>query len=144
MSFMASPIIGYCTLCSIVCSAHVKWGSYQMRKIAGMPGTFSPSPWFSDPDIHPGTCVTHVPRCMPGSLTSGFHWSRCRGKHSWHSRRKQFCVSGKRPMKRRISMSVVLCVGRNPQETDGFPSWRASDAEYFSCHNVIICMHYSH
>ena len=26
--------------------------------------------------------VTHVPWCMPGSLPSGFHWSRWRGKHS--------------------------------------------------------------
>ena len=42
------------------------WGSYQIRKIAGahapgMPGTFSPSPQVSDPDMHDGTCVTHVP-----------------------------------------------------------------------------------
>ena len=28
-------------------------------------------PLVSDPGMHPGTCVTHVPRCMPGSLTSG-------------------------------------------------------------------------
>ena len=27
----------------------------------GMLGTFSPPPWVSDPDIHHGTCVTHVP-----------------------------------------------------------------------------------
>ena len=36
----------------------------------GMPGTFSPPPQASDPDMHHGTCVTHVPWCMPGSLTS--------------------------------------------------------------------------
>ena len=35
----------------------------------GMPGTFSPPPRVSDPDIHHGTCVTHVPWCMLGSLT---------------------------------------------------------------------------
>ena len=38
---------------------------------------------------------------MPGSLTSGFLWSRWLGKHSRHSRcmrNPQFCVSGKRPM----------------------------------------------
>ena len=66
-----------------------------------MPGTFSLPPLVSDPDMHHGTCVTHVPRCMPGSLTSGFLWCRCRGKRSRHSRRMrnpQFCVSGKRPM----------------------------------------------
>ena len=31
----------------------------------------------SDPDIHQGTCVMHVPWWMPGSLTSSFLWSRC-------------------------------------------------------------------
>ena len=56
-----------------------------IRKIAGahapgMPGTFSQTPRLSDPDTHHGTCVTHVPWCMPGSLTSGFLWSRRWGK----------------------------------------------------------------
>ena len=82
---------------------------YAMLRVAHalvMPGTFSPPPWVSDPDMHPGTCVAHVPWCMPGSLTSGFLWSRWRGKrsrHSWHSRRmrnRQFGVSGKKPMHR--------------------------------------------
>ena len=47
------------------------------------------------------TCITHVPWCMPGSLTSGFRWSRWRGKCSRHSRpmrNLQFYVPGKRPM----------------------------------------------
>ena len=61
------------------------WASCQIRKIAGahapgMPGTFSPSPQVSDPDMHHGTCVTHVPWCMPGSPTIGFLWNRRRGK----------------------------------------------------------------
>ena len=52
------------------------WASCQIRKIAGahapgMPGTFSPSPQVSDPDMYHATCVTHVPWCLPGSLTSG-------------------------------------------------------------------------
>ena len=67
----------------------------------GMPGTFSPPPRVGDPDMLHGTCVTHVPWCMPGSLTSGFIWSRRRGKRSRHSlrmRNPQFYVSGKRPM----------------------------------------------
>ena len=46
----------------------------------GMPGTFSPQPRVSDPDMHHSTCVTHVPWCMLGLLTSGFLWSRRRGK----------------------------------------------------------------
>ena len=41
-----------------------------------MPGTFSPpptskKPLVSDPGKHHVTCVTHVPWCMPGSLTRG-------------------------------------------------------------------------
>ena len=58
------------------------WASCQIRKIAGAhaPGTFSPSLQACDPDMHHGTCVTHVPWCMPGSLTSGFLWNRRRGE----------------------------------------------------------------
>ena len=36
----------------------------------GMPGKFSPPPRVSDPDMHHGTCIAHVPRCMSGSLLS--------------------------------------------------------------------------
>ena len=42
-----------------------------------MPGTFPPrrrfqrKPLVSDPGMHHGTCVTHVPWCMSGSLTCG-------------------------------------------------------------------------
>ena len=66
-----------------------------------MPGTFSPPPRVSNPDMHHGTCVTHVPWCMPGSLTSGFLWSlwpRKRFRHSRCMHNLQFYVSGKRPM----------------------------------------------
>ena len=90
----------------IVSKPLCQWASCQIRKIAGahapgMPGTFSPSPQVSDPDMHHGTCVTHVPWCMPGSLTSGILWNRQWGKrsrHSWRMRNLQFYVSGKRPM----------------------------------------------
>ena len=41
-----------------------------------MPGKFSPPPRVSNPDMHHGTFVTHVPWCMLGSLASGFLWSR--------------------------------------------------------------------
>ena len=73
-----------------------------------MPRAFSPPPRVSDPDMHHNTCVTHVPWCMPGSLTSGFLWSWWRGKYSRHSRRMhnpQFYVSGKRPMPSCVMMS---------------------------------------
>ena len=45
-----------------------------------MPGTLSPSPRVSDPNMHHGTCVTHVLWCMPGL----------------RMRNPQFYVSGKR------------------------------------------------
>ena len=72
----------------------------------GMPGTFSQAPRVSNLGMHYGTCVTHVPWCMLGSLTSGFLWSRWRGKRSRHSRRMRnppFYVSGKRPIEGVIS-----------------------------------------
>ena len=103
-------------VCSTVVTAvlsqafcYTKWcASYQIHKIAGCAcagnaGNVSPPSRVSDPDMHHhGTCVTHVPWCMPGSLTSGFLiWSWWLGERSWHSRRMrnpQFYVSGKRPM----------------------------------------------
>ena len=89
----------------------MQWASYQIRKIAGCPcagnaGNVFPPSWVSDPDMHHDTCVTHVPWCMSGSITSGFLWSRWRGKRSRHSRRMrnpQFCVSRKRPMRQATS-----------------------------------------
>ena len=44
---------------------------------AGMPETFSPPPRVSDSDMYH---VTHVPCCMPGSLTSDLRWSQWVGK----------------------------------------------------------------
>ena len=66
-------------------SAFLEWDSCQIRQIVGahapgMPGTFSPPPLLSNSDMHHGTCVRHIPWCMPGSLTRGFLWIRRRGK----------------------------------------------------------------
>ena len=50
---------------------------YVKKRVAhapGIPETFFPLLWVSDPDMHQGTCVTHVPWRMPGSLFSGFRW----------------------------------------------------------------------
>ena len=58
----------------------------RVAQASGMPGTFSLPPRVSDPDMHHGTCVPHVPWCMPGSLFSSFLWSRSLGKRSRHSR----------------------------------------------------------
>ena len=43
---------------------------------AGNAGNVSPPPRVSDPDMHHGKCVTHVPRCMQGSLLCWFLSSR--------------------------------------------------------------------
>ena len=84
-----------------------------------MPRTFSPPPRVSDPYMHHGTCVTHVIWCIPGSLTSGFLWSRRRGKRSRHSRcmhNPQFYASGKRPILKHVLTHWVrvthVCVGK--------------------------------
>ena len=56
------------------------WASYQTRKIVGgacggrelFPRHRSQrKPLVNDPDMHHGTCVTHVPWCMSGWLTRG-------------------------------------------------------------------------
>ena len=60
----------------------VQWASYQIHKIAGCACAgnagnefprrrFKRKPLVSDPGMHHGTCVTHVPWCMSGSLTCG-------------------------------------------------------------------------
>ena len=72
--------------------ALMSWASCLIRKIVGCAcawnaGNVSPAPRDSDPDMHHGTCVTHVPRCMLGSLTSGFLLSQWREKRSQHSLR---------------------------------------------------------
>ena len=59
------------------------WASYQIPKIAGCACAgnagnvfprrrFQRKPLISDPGMHHGTCVTHVPWCMSGSLTCGY------------------------------------------------------------------------
>ena len=71
---------------------------YVKLQVAHVPGTFSPPPQVSDPDMHHGTCVTHVPWCLLGSITSGFFSCRWRGKRPWHSlrmRNPHFYVYGK-------------------------------------------------
>ena len=78
-----------------------RYAKLSVAHAPGMLGKFSSPPRVSDPYMHHGTCVTHVPWCLLGSLTSGFFWSRWRRKRSRHTRRMrnpQFCESGKRPM----------------------------------------------
>ena len=69
-------------LVSIISACRLPWASCQIRKIAGCAcagnaGNVFPrhrlqrKPLVSDPGMHHGTCVTHVPWCMSGSLTRG-------------------------------------------------------------------------
>ena len=92
----------------------------------GMPRTFSPPPpRVSNSDMHHGTCVRHVPQCMPGSLTSAFLWNRWRGKQSRHSRcmrNPQFYASGKRPMALTYS-SLLFMVTMPRRPLSGIPHY---------------------
>ena len=79
-----------------------RYGKLRFAHAPGMPGTFSMPQQVSDPDMHQGTCVTHVPWCMPG-----FPLKSWQGIRSWHSRRMrnpQFYVSGKRPMAMKVTI----------------------------------------
>ena len=70
--------------------------------------TFSPPPRVSYPDMHNGERVMHVPWCMSGLLTRGFHYSRWRGKrslYSWCMRNPQFNVSVKSP-----TLCILKCM----------------------------------
>ena len=82
---------------TLSCTTHGPLARYAKLWVAHAPdnaGNVSPPLRVSDLDMHQGTCVTHVPWCMPGSLTSGFLWSRWRGKHSRRMRNTQLYVSG--------------------------------------------------
>ena len=67
-------------------------------RVAHASGRFFSRPRVSDPHMHHGTYVTHVPRCMPGSLSCGLLWSELQGKHSRRMCDSQFSVSDSRPM----------------------------------------------
>ena len=81
-----------------------------------MPRTFSPPRQISDPEMRLGTCVMHVPLCMPESIISGIPRSRWQGKRSRHSRRMrnpQFYVSSKRPIERAVSNVMRITLARS-------------------------------
>ena len=77
----------------------IRYVKLRVAHAPGMRGTFSLPPRVSDPDMYHGTRIRHMPWCMPGSLTSGFLWSRWWKKRSQHPRRMhnpQFYVSSKK------------------------------------------------
>ena len=89
-------ISNYCstiTNCAYARLRHKVWSCdygpltrYVKLQVAHSPGMFSLPLQVNDPDMHHGTCMTHMPWCMPGSLTRGLFWSRWRGKRSRQSR----------------------------------------------------------
>ena len=73
-------VLGCVLLCCSI-KRGCSWTRYAKLRVAHaprMPGTFSPSPRVSDPDMQHGTCV--MLWCMTRSLISGLLWSRWRGK----------------------------------------------------------------
>ena len=103
-------IFWLCVTGSICNGRLARYAKLWVTHAPGMPGTFPPPLRASDPDMHHGTCLMHVPWCMPGSLTSGFIWSSWQGKRSRHSRcmrSPQFYVSDKRPIARWESFTII-------------------------------------
>ena len=108
-----------------------------------IPGTFSPPLRVSDPDMHHGTCVMHVPQCMPGSLTSGFLCGRWRGKRSRHSlcmHNSQFYVSGKRPIHYATIMFIAQAVHQWVNNSIRISYWHTKKSlqTYVMSHDKII------
>ena len=94
-----------------------RFAKLRVAHAPGMPRMFSPPPRVSNSNMHHGTCVTHVPRCIPGSLTSVSLWRRRRGKCSRCSRRMrnpQFCVSGKRSIVRLLKSTPIWPPPKRP------------------------------
>ena len=60
----------YAYRCHIPHGLLARYVNLRVAHAPEMPGTFSPPPRVSDPDMHYGTCVTHVLWCMPESLTT--------------------------------------------------------------------------
>ena len=112
-ALQASPVVHLVTPLSCVSlsmntqpSVPAIWTSYQIHKIAGCAcagnaGNVFPRRRFQrkllviDPGMHHGTCVTHVPWCMSGSLTCSDGKTFPAFPAHAHP---QFCVSGKRPI----------------------------------------------
>ena len=84
----------------------VRYVKLRVAHAPGMSVTFSQPPRVSDPDMHHGTCVTHVPWCVPGSR---YAFKSIAGKLPQHSRRMrspQLYISCKRPME---TLSTSYC-----------------------------------
>ena len=102
----------------------------------GMPGKFHRHRWLA---IH---------TCIMGSLTSGFLWSRWRGKRSRYSRHMRnplFYVSGKRPIpwSNNIRKEGIESLGHGLIYSDcSHPSLRISSS--VNCLKVCILLWFIH
>ena len=63
------------------------WASYQIREIVAALAPGMAEHFHRHRGLAIPTGITARALCLSGSLTSGFFWSRWRGKHSRHSRR---------------------------------------------------------
>ena len=89
-------------------------------------------PLVSDPGMHHGTCVMHVPWCMSGSLTR--RWREKRSRHSRHMSNPQFYVSGKRPLRNKSSIGLhnTWSVSKRGQYLcGGIANWAQSNVDIF-------------
>ena len=104
----------------------ISWVSYQIRNIAGCAcarntGNVFPAffhrlqrkPPVSDPGMHHGTCVTHVPWCMSGTRGDG---EKCFQQFR-RMRNPQFYTSGKRPMGHRHSGYICYATNNDSRLT---------------------------
>ena len=85
-----------------------------------MAGTFSPQQTSKEtasyPGKHRGTCITHVPWCISGSLTRG-GGENVTDIFSWRMRNPQFYVSGKRPAAECLAHWPPLFVSKGVSES---------------------------
>ena len=92
-----------------------RYAKLRVAHAPGIPGTFSPPLRVSDPDMYHSTCVTHVPWFMPGSLTSGFLWSRWRWKpEAFYMRYEGFIRHHGNRRWRQIQIWIKVCNAGRP------------------------------
>ena len=76
-------------------------------------------PLVSNPGMHHGTCVTHMPWCMLGSLPRG--GGKKGSRHTWHIRNPQFYVLGMKPM----CLCMLNSLWKHKNSTEDHQIWEA-------------------
>ena len=138
-----TPVIYITAKYDITAASH-QWASYQIRKIAGCACAgnagnvfprrrFQRKPIVSDPGMHHGTCVTHVPWCMSGSLTCGDGENVPAFPAHAHP---QFYVSGKRPIETALIQIKAWCRAGTSHYLN--QCWPCSRLHTYPSHDVNI------